>query len=317
MLLFDSNYLQSIRVALENTTKVDVAVAFWGAGADKIFANKKAKIRIVCNLQSGGTNPEPIALLRARANVEVRQCSVLHAKLLLTDRDMIIGSANFSTNGLHYEFDELRAWKELGVTTQDKVAINAARSWFEELWTQSYSVGDADIKRAASAWKRARRYRAIQRNPATFNVLPNRSEMVDRPIYLAIWGAHASLKGKQEFKRLKREQGPRKDSGDLDFYEDWPELPIDALLIDVHLGPRQKVTIGGMYKRVPSLDKSFTRKDNKAGSIQIVALADAACELPFSFNAAFRNSLRKRLKSASMRHVLEIDTFPRLSDLLE
>lgn len=318
MLLFDYHYLQGIRVAIEAAKQIDVAVAFWGAGADRLFENTDVKIRVICNLQSGGTNPVPISLLQARENVEVRQCSDLHAKLLLTDSRMIIGSANFSTNGLHYELEELQGWKELGVATEDKTAIIAARIWFEELWGQSNLVEDADLARAALAWKRARRYRPIRRNPGTSDALPKRSEMVDRPIYLAVWSEDASSQAATEFKRAKRQhKDQRMEAGELDFYEDWAELPMDALLIDVYVGPRKGVSVGLLYRRVPSLDRSFTRENDQPGSIQVVAMEEVPGELPFTFNAKFRRALHQRLKSISLECYLKNTNPPLLSDFLE
>ncbi len=318
MLLFDPHYLQKIRVTLESAMQIDVAVAFWGTGADRLFANTEVKIRIVCNLLSGGTNPEPIELLQARANVEVRQSSVLHAKLLLTDRDMIIGSANFSTNGLHYETDELQGWKELGVATQDESAITAAKSWFEELWAQSNTIEKTDLERAKLAWGRARNHRSIRDTGGASGSLPKRTEMVDRPIYLAIWGQDASSQAETEFEETKRQHlGELTDTSIFDFYEDWPELPKNASLIDVYLGPRHGVHIGGVWRRVPELDRNFNRKNGEGGSIQVVTSENVAQELPFAFNTDFRKSLRKRLISESTRPLLKISASPLLSDLLE
>lgn len=42
-----------------------IAVAFWGSGAEQIVSPER-RYQIICNLLSGGTNPDVIRALRAK-----------------------------------------------------------------------------------------------------------------------------------------------------------------------------------------------------------------------------------------------------------
>jgi len=295
MLLFDQTYLTSIRDALREAERVDVAVAFWGTGSEHILDELNAKARLICNLLSGGTNPAPIAILRGRNNIEVRHFAELHAKVLLTNSVAIVGSANFSTNGLHYEADEIRGWREAGLLSQDSSVLHSAQQWFDQLWSESRAITDADMNQAALAWEKARRYRTIAKtgNP---DQLPTRAEMIDRTIYVVIWGEEASKEAEGQIGQVRRAQkGRREDAEELDYYEDWKALPKNSSLIDVHIGSRRGISIGYIYRRVPSLDRVFQRKDGTSGSIQVVAPEETRRELPFNWNTSIRTALKKRL----------------------
>lgn len=91
-----------LAVALKNAKTVRLAVAFWGRGAaDKLGLQDNSVVRtqVVCNLVSGGTNPNEIRTLLSRG-VDVKQLDDLHAKLGVIDDLSFLGSSNMSTNGL-------------------------------------------------------------------------------------------------------------------------------------------------------------------------------------------------------------------------
>src|SRR4051812_40767983 len=78
---------------------VDCAVAFWGAGAELKWGKlQKRKIRIICNLSMGGSNPSVIEKMMELYSV--RQHDRLHAKVYIGKNEAVITSANASTNGL-------------------------------------------------------------------------------------------------------------------------------------------------------------------------------------------------------------------------
>lgn len=130
---------------------VRCAVAFWGQGADKLFAPMQlcSQIQIVCNLLAGGTNPNVIEKLQ-RAGVRIRQADRLHAKVYIGNKQAIITSANASTNGLGLEGAEQSYWTEAGVSVDVDRSID---TWFETLWEESREIGEDDIKKAKSKWK--------------------------------------------------------------------------------------------------------------------------------------------------------------------
>ncbi len=56
--------------------RLSCAVAFWGVGSDATIGEiKNREVRLICNLQTGGTNPEAIrTLLAAGANIHQKRC---------------------------------------------------------------------------------------------------------------------------------------------------------------------------------------------------------------------------------------------------
>ncbi|MFZ3184307.1 MAG: phospholipase D family protein, partial [Pseudomonas sp.] len=123
MFLSEDAYLANVKSLLAESTAVDIAVAFWGRGAEPLIPQKGKKLRILCNLGMGGTNPEVISTLRTYPSVEIKNLDRLHAKVMIGDQQAIIGSANCSANGLNFEGEELAGWHEAGyrVSTQDQL----------------------------------------------------------------------------------------------------------------------------------------------------------------------------------------------------
>ena len=131
MFLHAENYKAAIEELIKGSKKLDVAVAFWGKGAEGFIPDSGKSIRIVCNLRSGGTNPFVIKSLMKCEGIEIRNLDVLHAKLVLGSKAAILGSANFSANGLNFEGDdELKGWQEAGLRVDAPEQLKTMRDWF-------------------------------------------------------------------------------------------------------------------------------------------------------------------------------------------
>ena len=139
-----------------------VAVAFWGLGAENLLI-KGQSYKIICNLQSGGTNPEVIRGLRSRADCEVRQLDRLHAKVFVGSTGAVVSSSNFSANGLSLEGSEAEAWFEAGVAiaSTDPEHDNATE-WFWDLWKQAKTITNDNLNQSFEKWKR--RQKAFGKN---------------------------------------------------------------------------------------------------------------------------------------------------------
>lgn len=288
----DDGYLGAVRDAIANAQRIDVAVAFWGAGADDLFTGVTVSTRILCNLLSGGTNPAPLRTLLESPNIELHHTADLHAKVLMTDTAVIVGSANFSTNGLHYEGNELDGWHEAGILTDEPNLVKQAGVWFERQWAASSEITFDDLEKAQKLWNWSRAHRTT--GPCKpFNEL-RKADLLDRPIYLVLWTEPASEEAQKEFNRAKKKDW--KDAvlriSGLSFYECWDELPTDAYLIDAHVGPRGGLTFGPVYKRVPRLDRDVPKAQT---SIQIVTSVRQPADFPFHYDQPFKAALREHL----------------------
>ncbi|ASP49453.1 phospholipase D family protein [Cognaticolwellia beringensis] len=129
---------------------VCIAVAFWGEGAVD-FLSTCSRVKIVCNLLSGGTNPEVIQKLRSKPNIEIRHSSLLHSKVTITENGAIVGSANYSANGL--SLDDGKSWVESAVyILPNSDEYPAISSWFWELWLSCDEVSNQEIAKAKEIW---------------------------------------------------------------------------------------------------------------------------------------------------------------------
>ncbi|MBC3809615.1 phospholipase D family protein [Undibacterium seohonense] len=287
--LSNTEYLAAVRDAISSAKHIDAAVAFWGARSEALFSDSSVPVRIVCNLLSGGTNPNPVRILRDNDAVQIHNSSSLHAKVLLTDTVAIIGSANFSTNGLHYEGDELDGWLEAGILTDDRDVLEQVAAWFSTLWNSSLPVDESDLLAASAAWESSRTNRAAGPTKKSFAQL-RKADLLGRPVHIVLWKFLPSESGEQDFGIAQQEAAVNGiNTKELDFYEDWHSLPKDAYLIDVHIDPKGIIKVGNLYIRRPELDPI-------GSNIQIVSSLSKLQGFPFVYDAAFRDALTQHLK---------------------
>ena len=163
---------------------VRCAVAFWGVGSDSIFRNAQdgiSGVRIVCNLNSGGTNPSAIRTLMG-TGADVRQCDNLHAKVYISDRGAIVASANASANGMGLEGREQGGWIEAG-NSLDEMGAKAAGLWFEMLWMSARNITKLDMAAAQKMWSARRSSRPMISTFANFEIDLDDFPLIDwRPI---------------------------------------------------------------------------------------------------------------------------------------
>ena len=312
MFISSEKYHERVLAAIAVSESVSIAVAFWGDGSENLLRQFKGRIRIVCNLLSGGTNPAPIEWLYKQKNVEVKHSSKLHAKVLIGGDRAIVGSANFSTNGLHYEGKEIEGWDEAGVEVHDSATIETIRGWYEELWSVAEAVQPADIELARYRWKPGRYERSVLAGIGGILDAPV-DALKDRSIYLALYQTDTSLEAKTEFNQIATQQatpeiGAALAIQSLSFFESWSKFPMEGLIIDVLIGQRYSVSVDGVYERFPSLDREFRYKDGSIGSLHIVVRQTRVLGHVWDNKARnkLRNLLRPKIKNI-MASVIDSD----------
>lgn len=135
------------------TSPICIAVAFWGVGAEMIVSGTHAPLRLVCNLRSGGTNPQVVRFLQTRAKVKIKQLNTLHAKVVVTEAGAIVSSANLSANGLGLEGVGSLAWQEAGLFVEPGTTdYEQITRWFSQIWSQSRVIYETDLVQAEQAW---------------------------------------------------------------------------------------------------------------------------------------------------------------------
>lgn len=131
------------------------AVAFWGKGSSDLFDRDSSErdLRIVCDISMGGCHPDALRSIGAPDDADVRYYDGLHAKVYLSDRGVVVGSANASDNGV-------------GFGTKGAVLVEAgtfhapasqawanASDWFEALHPDALQVDAAALERAGRLFR--------------------------------------------------------------------------------------------------------------------------------------------------------------------
>lgn len=269
MFLYEDSYLIQLKAQLARARHASVAVAFWGRGAESIFEGWRGEsLRIICNFASGGTNPRAIKTLRKLAKAEIRQLDDLHAKMIVTDCAVIVGSANVSANGLGLEGTEVAGWRETGILIDSPDLVKDAQAWFERQWHESRHISKEDMDAACISWQSRRKKRPGVSNGQSLLRQPNNA-LKDRAIYLAIYRQEASNQALDVFSARASKLLPDYEVKNIDFFEDWqsnPPLPQepDAVLIEVYFSPRGKVDVKGILAPLPGVQLKF--KDGKGES---------------------------------------------------
>jgi PLD-like domain len=255
MFVAGDEYSRAVKELFVSDKPLDVAIAFWGKGAEaRALSESNAQRRIVCNLASGGTNPKVVATLGAAIGVSIRKLDNLHAKVIIGSDVAIVGSANFSANGLGLEDGELAHWEEAGYIIRGANAIAPLQAWFNTLWDhRSDAIEPGDIAAAEQAWE-MRRFRRPPVTPSTSRFVisaDNWRNFKDRRIYVIVWASGANTA------EVAREDEDRRARATIlgitsplaigrlpyDYYHDWRSSIhqyADAQFIDVEWKSRKK-----------------------------------------------------------------------------
>jgi HKD family nuclease len=285
MLLHGEKYFEKVSDLIKTSNKIRISVAFWGAGSESLFDGAVGKqLQIVCNLSMGGSNPSVIEKLMAMKNVEVRQLDQLHAKLVLSDKGMVVGSANMSANGLGFEGKESDSFYELGIYSADSSLLEEANNWFDKKWNESRSIDDNDIEVAKEEWLKRRGLRPYfnKNNKGKMGVMEiDPTDLKDRQIYFVIYRNKVSEKAIDYLNKIAERE--ELSDGKLDIYEGWDEgqLPRqhDDILIPIYVGVRGSVEIDSPQRPVPELRNA---NDDMPFDFTIIAKENSDA-LPFRF----------------------------------
>ena len=131
-------------------------------------------------------------------------------------------------------------------------------------------------------------------------------------VYLAIFSSDPSKEAEKEYEKIEQRESRRAAAENLEksvlnFYENWPELPLDATLVNVWFRPRKKVAVVGdeCYRRLPALDVNyFLTEKGESSSLQIVQVETGLGEFPFGERevAAIEEKLNEKVDGITRVH---------------
>jgi hypothetical protein len=325
MFVNSKNYDDAVRKVLSKQGLALVAVAFWGRDSELLLRDRHGQTKVICNLKSGATNPETIELLLKMKNVEVKQHDHLHAKVVIVDGSALIGSANFSSNGLNLEASELKGWEEAGLLTQDLTQISVIRDWFHSIWNESYKIKNSDIEEARLKWGKRRATRIKRGSSANGFDLANfnRTDLLDRAIFVTIYRSWLSAEAIAAYRRYKKNltgQSMPKSAKLPPMYEDWPGLPKEAQLIYLYYGPHGAVRCYGVFTRTHDIKVKY--KDGSKGHLAVCRKDNQIMGYPFRSKeiSQFANDMKPHIKaiwSSELAVGDEDGKYIKLSDVLD
>ncbi len=127
--LTNEDIWQTLPEIIKSSHKVDAAFAYFGHDGAKLFPLKRGDRLVIdmslATVKVGGTNPFEIEKLIKRG-IQVFTRSNLHAKIVVTDKTVLVGSANVSKNSHDY-------LDEAAILTNDTITIQRARDFLNHI----------------------------------------------------------------------------------------------------------------------------------------------------------------------------------------
>lgn len=285
--LTDGNEIVSqVRNFFEQATVIKCAVAFWGNRAPFLLGLRglNKPIRIICNLESGATNPTVIRELLDIPQLEIRSHELLHAKVYWTEQGAIIGSSNASSNGLSYEGYETNSWIEANISVTNPKILTHIENWFDELWKKSNPVDLTQLRQIERLWRRRRNIRRIPGTKPNSSLLTalrqNQDSFKNRDIYVVIYRKIFTPEAKKTFQNWKAQQKFGASSSKVMCFEGWAHLPTDATVVVLYYGSRGSVRYEGCYRLPePQFDIKFKYTGGGYGHITIAFACEDVSEL--------------------------------------
>ncbi|WP_095133241.1 phospholipase D family protein [Pseudomonas sp. Irchel s3h14] len=252
----------------EQEGSLDIAVAFWGAGALKDLGLDRSdrRVRVLLDLSAGATNPSVVRDLVNTYPGMIRRVDRLHAKAYLAETEIVVGSANASANGLGLEGAEATQWRELGMVSTDAATVQEAHTWFNDLWSFAKLI-DLDSDEFTEAQRLWRQRHANRSLPQTSSesliaaVIANPSSFTGRDLYVVVDLADMDAAGDTAVALKKEETGQPAYA-----WQGWSDIPRRAYLISFHKDGRMRFAFSDEGAQEPVY---FTREEYE-GPMQFV-----------------------------------------------
>lgn len=251
-----------IEQILKESTDIKLAVAFWGFGSNETikFAKNK-KVKIICNLESGATNPHELIKIGKMIDFNsIRSINNLHAKVYLSNNKMILSSSNFSANGLSLEGDETNKLIEANVLIDNQSIIKQANLWFNLLWKGAKEIDEKYCQKFISKWSANRKRNTTRKIQNNFFKNFENGEYSNEKIYIII-DSEALTKEQEKIGNKAAKDITKGDlfyaGKEISYWWGYYAIPREAKIINYFCGERGGVYFTGIWETLP---KKYDRK---------------------------------------------------------
>lgn len=132
---------------------VKCAVAFWGDHRFEIGDARTENWQIVCDIHMGSTSPQALRKLGAPDNVNLKHLKNIHSKVYISDKGVVIGSANASAGGLSFDGKPARLLEAGTFHKPNGKTWCEASEWFAGIFSLADQVNDAALQEAESRYR--------------------------------------------------------------------------------------------------------------------------------------------------------------------
>lgn len=132
------------------------AVAFLGRGAAAFLGGADGAVtpKIICDISMGCTSPHELVSLGAPDTPSLKHVKGLHAKVYISDRGLIVGSANISDNGIGFVVEHEAALLEAGVFHPPETSVwREVSAWFDKLYGGAEPMSADALESAKASWR--------------------------------------------------------------------------------------------------------------------------------------------------------------------
>lgn len=151
-LLTDATWDEITKAVRASPRKSAVAVAYFGAGASRMLPLAKGSVLVVdasdSAVRSGLTCPDDLTVL-AKRGVRVYSAENLHAKIVIVNSVVFVGSGNASHNSASTLI-------EATLRTSDRAVVSAARRFLSSL--RGYELGPESLARLRKIYRPPQRW---------------------------------------------------------------------------------------------------------------------------------------------------------------
>lgn len=150
-----SDYTEAICKLVNQNSELNIAVSYWGKSSlSKLGISKRLKeehnnLKVICDFGHIACRIDPIQELHKKNAECVKLIKGLHAKVWVSQSEVIIGSANSSASALPDQDQTKNFNEEAGILIRDKSIVERIQQWFDELWCKKsryITLADFDKK---------------------------------------------------------------------------------------------------------------------------------------------------------------------------
>lgn len=153
---------QSLKEILKQVykgSKENYAVVAFVGGNVKDYLDVKIKnLKVVCNGESLGTNPEGLQYLSNKLKSNLKSNKSLHSKIYLSEKGALVGSANLSANALELlekKKGSMEAMVWIPASKESEVTYKNIKSYCSKIFKNSKAVDEGTIEKLTA--ERARK----------------------------------------------------------------------------------------------------------------------------------------------------------------